>query len=281
MVFTQVTANIDHETGFPRGGNRFNCGTWMDKMGSSERAGNRGLPATPRDGSAVELVGLCFAVVNFFSKHADLLEGCQGVTDRASGQVITWTEWAAKIQANFERLFWIPTDSQDPSWAYNSGTYRDCVGSSLGYSDHQLRPNFLVAMVLAPELFDVGHAWTALQIVKERLCGPVGMCTLSRDDMAYRGDYDNSNDSDDFHLARGYNYHQMASRKESVDLAAVRQHVDEMFANLDAALMDSAWRSLPELTNSQGSVSLLALDYNLEKVAMKGINSGSAELIRY
>nr|AAW25662.1 SJCHGC08395 protein [Schistosoma japonicum] len=133
-------------------------------------------------------------------------------------------------------------------------------------------------MVVAPELFTPERAWNALEIVQKRLTGPIGMCTLSRDDLAYRGYYDNSNDSCDYSIARGFNYHQgpewiwptgyylrarlkfarMLSQSDPKKWGYLTFSVDtecqKTFARLNQKLESNQWFSLPELTNSNGQV---------------------------
>ncbi len=187
---------VDLETGFVFGGNIHNCGTWMDKMGSSEAAGNKGKPSTPRvcsyvkqalklpsqyfffqDGSAVEIVGLSYACLRGLAQL-----NCRGLysynaVERATsdGTLIKWSleEWANKIRENFHQNFFVSRDKFDrrPDLINKTGIYKDTVGSKLPWTDYQLRPNFPIAMAVAPDLFPVEHAWKALQIVKDKLLG--------------------------------------------------------------------------------------------------------------
>lgn len=83
----------------------------MDKMGSSDRAGNRGNPSSPRDGSAVEIVGLSYSCLRgLWSLHRKGLFS-YGAVERMGkdGTLIKWTldEWAQTIKENFERRFFV------------------------------------------------------------------------------------------------------------------------------------------------------------------------------
>ena len=60
-----IELNLDESTGFINGGNSYNCLTWMDKNGSSAIAGNKGIPATSRCGSPIELIALLKNCLNF------------------------------------------------------------------------------------------------------------------------------------------------------------------------------------------------------------------------
>ncbi|EGC49156.1 glycogen debranching enzyme [Histoplasma capsulatum var. duboisii H88] len=216
----QIDVHVDWKTGFIFGGNQWNCGTWMDKMGESEKAGNKGYPGTPRDGAAVEITGLLYSALRWVAKlHSEGRYKHEGVKigsiSTATMEEITFSNWASRIHENFNRAYYIPLDpgddSQhdiDPSIVHRRGIYKDLYKSSTPYQDYQLRPNFAVAIAIAPTLFPLKDALHALSVADNVLRGEVGMATLDPADLNYRPHYNNAEDSTDFATAKGRNYHQ-------------------------------------------------------------------------
>lgn len=98
----------------------------------------------------------------------------------------------------------------NPSLVNRRGIYKDVFGSSPDreWADYQFRCNFAIAMVVAPDLFDRSHALGSLKLADKVLRSPLGMKTLDPNDNQYRPNYDNSDDSDDASIAKGWNYHQ-------------------------------------------------------------------------
>ena len=126
-------------------------------------------------------------------------------------------------------------------------------------------------MVVAPELFDPAHAWAALENAEKILLGPLGIATLDPKDWAYNGFYNNQVDSGVFKTAKGFNYHQgpewlwvagyfMRAKlmlaqhySEGQYLNQTITRIHKFLANHMKMLNESPWRSLPELTNQNGT----------------------------
>lgn len=210
-----VKVDVDWSTGLIHGGSQFNCGTWMDKMGESEKAGSVGVPGTPRDGAAVEINGLLKSALRFVIQLNKVGKFKYEDVEKKDGEKISFVEWDRLLQENFERKFYIPEHSSDDSEydvdskiVNRRGIYKDLYRSGKPYEDYQLRPNFAIAMTVAPELFTPELAARAINEADKILRGPVGMRTLDPSDYNYRPYYNNGEDSDDFATSKGRNYHQ-------------------------------------------------------------------------
>ncbi|GAA93973.1 glycoside hydrolase family 13 protein [Mixia osmundae IAM 14324] len=279
-----IDIDTDWSTGFTYGGNAHNCGTWQDKNGSSEKAGNRGMPGTPRDGAPVEIIGLLKSTLRWAAELSrEGLFPATGVKVTIDGKAreITYAAWSDLIQKSFERCFYVPVDpSKDGEYSLYTklvarrGIYKDVYGTGKGRerADYQLRGQFPIAMAVAPELFEPLHALGALHTAHQVLLGPLGVRTLDPQDPDYRGDYDNANDSTDYHIAQGLNYHQgpewvwplgyflraylhfdrlVGAGKE--DANETIHHIHTLLREHKQEIRRSPWAGLPELTNANGA----------------------------
>ena len=275
----QIDIKVDWETGIIFGGSQHNCGTWMDKMGESEKAGSKGVPGTPRDGAAIEITGLLYSTLVWVAQlHKDGKYKYDGV-QTSEGNNITFTEWASRIEKNFERCYYVPLDPKEDSfYDVNSaiinrrGIYKDLYKGGKEYEDYQLRANFPIAMTVAPKLFTPEKALHALELADAIIRGPTGMATLDPSDLNYRPYYNNSEDSTDFATSKGRNYHQgpewlwptgfflrallkfdLMRRTTSAERTEAFQQITRRLEGCKKAIDESPWAGLTELTNKNGA----------------------------
>ena len=152
-----ISLYTDWKTGFIFGGNKSNCLTWMDKMGSSVKAKNKGVPATPRLGAPIELTSLLYIGLKFMKMlYSEGYSNYKGIT--TTKFCITYEDWKNKVKNNFEQHFWIPEEEAqfckykvESDYVISKGIFKDCYSGTM--QDYKLRPNALIAIALTPKLF--------------------------------------------------------------------------------------------------------------------------------
>lgn len=150
--------------------------TWMDA-----RIGN--WVVTPRLGKPVEIQALWYNVLKIFAQLLSL--------NGQQQDAVIVNASADRAKQSFNQQFW-----------YEEGNYLYDVIDETGKPDATLRPNQLFAISLPHALIEADKAKAVLQIVKEKLYTPVGLKSLTPDDIHYVGIY--GGDA----LKRDSSYHQ-------------------------------------------------------------------------
>jgi predicted glycogen debranching enzyme len=140
--------------------------TWMD-------AEIDGVIATPRRGLAVELQALWIVACDVMSRFAE----SQGDPVRADDA----RERGARASLAFGWTFWC-TETNHPF---------DCLSeersSALAWADSAIRPNALMALAIAPQLFDAVQAREIVGRAEDLLLTDYGLRTLEPGHPAYTG----------------------------------------------------------------------------------------------
>ena len=102
-------------------------------MGSSNHAGTKGIPATPRAGTPVELTALLYHCLKTFSElHKKGKYSFNSV--QFQNKTIEYHLWAEKIEKNFDKLFYLKDNPHEES-RYVKGIYKDLVNSPVMFDE--------------------------------------------------------------------------------------------------------------------------------------------------
>jgi glycogen debranching enzyme len=243
----------------------------------------------------VEIIGLLYSTLKWLSELNANGKYKWKTVKKKDGKEITFGDWAKLIKNNFERCYYVPMSPKDdanydvnPDIVNRRGIYKDLYSSGKPYEDYQLRyakfhfpfhysrakifrPNYAIAMTVAPDIFNPDHALGCLDIADKALRGPLGIATLDPCDLNYHPNYVNSLDTTDFATAKGRNYHQgpewlwplgyflramlifdSKRRKTKEERLEMLQQLSVRMDGCKKAIQQSPWAGLTELTNKNG-----------------------------
>ncbi|CAF0839399.1 unnamed protein product [Adineta steineri] len=238
---------IDRKAGFIYGGNQWNCGTWMDKMGSNDKANNKGYLATLRDGSAIDLIALARTIISWIIQMNK-----QGYYPYNSIDTTSLNS-EDKIRISFEKEFWID-QTNSSKYVNRKQIYKDTINSTWKWTDFQLRPNFLITAVVAPEMFDKTHIWLALKQVEQILLGKLVIMLMMMSRMIINE-----------HMVliiiivqNGYyiraKLYWSKQQNDPLIVEQTRKYLEEIVSAHMELILSNDWKGLLELTNANGKL---------------------------
>lgn len=157
-------------------------GTWMDARAA-------GVPVTPRNGLAVEHQALWFCACRTLGAwaryygHPRLAERAEACRDA--------------VASAFSARFWC----NETDYPFDDTSAERATAES--WADASIRPNALIALALAPELFEPWQADAIVSRVKSELLTARGVRTLSGEDRAFQGHYEGTADERERALHQG------------------------------------------------------------------------------
>ena len=216
-----IDIELDPNTGFIYGGNYCNNGTWMNKLGNSIKGKNKGIPATPRPGANIEIIALIYSCLDFVVDMGNKNYFKYKSVELSNGMNYPYSQWKLLIKDSFEDEFFVKKFNIDISnndnnneWNNNQikgNIYKDYKNkNNVNIYEFQLRPNFLIALYISPDLFTYRNIINSINNVELFLLrndnNVIGLKTLDKTDKQYSGLYEVT-ETNNFSTSLGFNIH--------------------------------------------------------------------------